>query len=766
MAVVPRSDQHQTGRTRKLRATNADRRETADVLQMASREGRLDAAEFDRRAGAAETARYVDDLDALVADLPRQLGVRDWTADLRIRAADRDLATRWLTDALAEGRLTPEQHERRLADLAGAETYDDLRSLLDGVPGPPSATREELLVSAGDREAALDRLSQAFADGMLTADEHAKLRASAQRAARYRDLDRVAANLDGRVGTADRARVVRRLDQAHADGRLNAAEHTKRVRAANAATRADDLARLLDDLPGRTPARSMLSSVRRYRLSDAEREQAVRELQQALNDGRLTLDEYDERTRAAYAAQAARDLKPLLADLIEPEPSRRPVGIADPVENRPVGRRRVAIAAVVVGCFVLGGVGLAWHGRGDQQQRDTPHPVHALWSAPVDRPSTVTGVGNWVAGDTVIRARTDKVVAYQLADGRVSWTFQVPARQHVCAMSRTAEGGIGLIAYSPDGEYRCATLVALDVTNGRPLWQRERPMPKKSWDGWYAGSEEFALTTGTAVIKEPTGFLAVDPRENKQRWRLPAARGCEPYSVAAGDGVAALLSACEGRTARLTVADLASGRERWHAPLRISDSDEQHYRWSEKETVVLSLDPLVVRVSDESGRGGAFVSFDAHGARRATILQSQEEFDVAGSFPRAIMPATFEARWAYPVAVVGDTLVASVTRAGDETPGHVGAFSLTDGHRLWLTDIGYRLEALTVADGNILVKTGEELALLSPQDGRKVERHDLDEVLGERPLFDWIDELQAVGQRWVFLRVDGTKSDAPVMVLG
>jgi len=37
-------------------------------------------------------------------------------------------------------------------------------------------------VSAGDREAALDRLSQAFADGMLTADEHAELWTSAQHA--------------------------------------------------------------------------------------------------------------------------------------------------------------------------------------------------------------------------------------------------------------------------------------------------------------------------------------------------------------------------------------------------------------------------------------------------------------------------------------------------------------------------------------------------------------------------------------------------------
>ena len=32
------------------------------------------------------------------------------------------------------------------------------------------------------------------------------------------------------------------------------------------------------------------------------------------------------------------------------------------------------------------------------------------------------------------------------------------------------------------------------------------------------------------------------------------------------------------------------------------------------------------------------------------------------------------------------------------------------------------METITVADGNILVKTGGELVLLTPQDGRKAER--------------------------------------------
>jgi hypothetical protein len=51
------------------------------------------------------------------------------------------------------------------------------------------------------------------------------------------------------------------------------------------------------------------------RASDAERDAAVGRLNQAVGDGRLSMDEFSERVELAYAARTRGDLDPLLRDL-------------------------------------------------------------------------------------------------------------------------------------------------------------------------------------------------------------------------------------------------------------------------------------------------------------------------------------------------------------------------------------------------------------------------------------------------------------------
>lgn len=51
------------------------------------------------------------------------------------------------------------------------------------------------------------------------------------------------------------------------------------------------------------------------RLSDAERERVVEHLNQAVGEGRLTLDEFEERLGGVLAARTRADLEPFVADL-------------------------------------------------------------------------------------------------------------------------------------------------------------------------------------------------------------------------------------------------------------------------------------------------------------------------------------------------------------------------------------------------------------------------------------------------------------------
>ncbi|PSK99437.1 cell wall-active antibiotic response 4TMS protein YvqF [Murinocardiopsis flavida] len=57
------------------------------------------------------------------------------TAGLRASDADRDRTAALLTDALAEGRITQDEHSERLESAYGAKTRGELAALTDDLPG-------------------------------------------------------------------------------------------------------------------------------------------------------------------------------------------------------------------------------------------------------------------------------------------------------------------------------------------------------------------------------------------------------------------------------------------------------------------------------------------------------------------------------------------------------------------------------------------------------------------------------------------------------
>lgn len=64
-----------------LRASDRDRAQAVTVLQRAATDGYLTLDEFEDRIGVAYQARYLDDLDKLVADLPG--AARPWNPPTR-----------------------------------------------------------------------------------------------------------------------------------------------------------------------------------------------------------------------------------------------------------------------------------------------------------------------------------------------------------------------------------------------------------------------------------------------------------------------------------------------------------------------------------------------------------------------------------------------------------------------------------------------------------------------------------------------------------
>jgi Domain of unknown function (DUF1707) len=103
------------------------------------------------------------------------------------------------------------------------------------------------------------------------------------------------------------------------------------------------------------------------RASDADRDAVVSDLSGHFQAGRLTAEEFDERTGRALTARTWGELGELVADLPAARPA-APAPAATPSTGRlqpPSGRAApaligVAIAAVVLVHLVHGGWGLIW----------------------------------------------------------------------------------------------------------------------------------------------------------------------------------------------------------------------------------------------------------------------------------------------------------------------------------------------------------------------------------------------------------------------
>jgi hypothetical protein len=81
------------------------------------------------------------------------------------------------------------------------------------------------------------------------------------------------------------------------------------------------------DNPWRPATQTGDVAARDLRASDADRENVVTLLGDALADGRLTMVEHDERVQHAYAARTLGELIPLTADLLPPD--QQPVRVDD-----------------------------------------------------------------------------------------------------------------------------------------------------------------------------------------------------------------------------------------------------------------------------------------------------------------------------------------------------------------------------------------------------------------------------------------------------
>jgi hypothetical protein len=112
------------------------------------------------------------------------------------------------------------------------------------------------------------------------------------------------------------------------------------------------------------PNEATWSGPTRLRTSDKEREQVAEVLRAAMTEGRLTLEEGEERLAAVYAAKYRDELGPLTADL----PGNGRPALAETPEARAATRRAVrrhvggvaVVVAALIGLALLAGPHFFW----------------------------------------------------------------------------------------------------------------------------------------------------------------------------------------------------------------------------------------------------------------------------------------------------------------------------------------------------------------------------------------------------------------------
>jgi uncharacterized protein DUF1707 len=118
------------------------------------------------------------------------------------------------------------------------------------------------------------------------------------------------------------------------------------------------------------------------RVSDAERDRAIAELSEHFQTGRLTREEFDERSGLALRARTGDDLRELFTDLprgeTAPAPEPGPTTVPVPAPARVAGR--LPVGRIVIGCviasIVIGNVTGAIVGHG-------VHQANFGWIVPV-----------------------------------------------------------------------------------------------------------------------------------------------------------------------------------------------------------------------------------------------------------------------------------------------------------------------------------------------------------------------------------------------
>ncbi|MFI5620712.1 PQQ-binding-like beta-propeller repeat protein [Streptomyces sp. NPDC051567] len=320
----------------------------------------------------------------------------------------------------------------------------------------------------------------------------------------------------------------------------------------------------------------------------------------------------------------------------------------------------------------------------------TPGEDRALWSrtSRIDGPGAGVGArGQWIVGDTLVKAVHTTLTGYATADGTQKWTLSLPTA--ICAVTdRTTPDGKTVVLHRESGSETagCNQLRMIDLKAGRAGWSEE--VPREGVFDLFT-TAGLTLTADTVAVNRLGAASAFKVSTGEKLFTSLRPEGCRPDTYAAGQGRMIAVATCQDpdRTVEIQDTDPLTGRTTWSHRLPKGFTVTQ----------VHSLDPLVLDLTDKADRKRAVVVLGPDGTQRAT-LTADGDFTVGCT--DTLDPSLQDCTAA---ATDATTLyLPTVTRPG--TANEIVALDLTTGRTRWRAPAGdgRTLTPLKTADGRLL----------------------------------------------------------------
>ncbi|MFJ8581436.1 PQQ-binding-like beta-propeller repeat protein [Micromonospora sp. NPDC093277] len=249
-----------------------------------------------------------------------------------------------------------------------------------------------------------------------------------------------------------------------------------------------------------------------------------------------------------------------------------------PAAPRRPGRVALLIAGGLVAVLVVGG-GTAWGvarlvgGRSGGGDGDTLKTAWTLDFPEREKAGLSTYdkqdmFGAWLAGDTVVRAQADGLLAYQLSDGAQAWGAPAPDGTSLCVAAQEVTEGRGAVAAGSDNS--CNTVAGFDLNSGKLTWKAKFPAPVREGRG-PLHAPDLSVAGQQVIVRSEDTLIGLSLADGRQRWRTTATklapgRECRIKNAqAAGDQVVVTFRCSQGN--EVAALDPATGKVRWRQRL-------------------------------------------------------------------------------------------------------------------------------------------------------------------------------------------------------